>query len=141
MKTRKITLLSAAALALGATLLLGPNAMAADKKTTDTSATQPDNTARNVRDRDPKTLTPLDQGNSKADIDRTARIRREIMDMKDLSVNAKNVKIITNEGHVTLRGPVDSADEKRIIGEIATRIATSEHTDNQLEVRSAAAAK
>jgi len=105
-----------------------------------TSTTEPDTTARNMRDRDVKTLTPLDQGNNKADIDTTARIRREIVDLKGLSVNAQNVKIITNEGRVTLRGPVDSADEKRIVGEIATRIATSERTDNQLEVRSAEAA-
>ena len=54
-------------------------------------------------------------------------------------MNAKNVKIITNEGHVTLRGPVNSADEKRLIGEIALRIVSSEHADNQLEVRSAKA--
>lgn len=108
--------------------------------TTSASAerTEPDNTARNVRDRDQDSLTPLDQGNSKTDIDRTAQIRREIIDVKGLSVNAQNVKIITNEGHVTLRGPVDSADEKRIIGEIAIGIATSEHTDNQLEIVSAA---
>jgi len=104
-----------------------------------TSATQPDNTARNERDRDQQTLTPLDQGGSGADIDITARIRREITDLKGLSANAKNVKIITRQGHVTLRGPVNSADEKRIIGEIATRIASAEHTDNQLEIRSASA--
>lgn len=116
---------------------LTENAGSASAKT---SATQPDNTARNVRDRDPKTLTPLDQGNSKSDIDTTAKIRREIVDLKGVSVNAQNVKIITNEGHVTLRGPVDTADEKRMIGEIANRIATSAKTDNQLEVTSAAAA-
>jgi predicted outer membrane protein len=96
---------------------------------------QPDNTARNVRDRDPESITPIDQGNSKADIDRTAQIRREILDLKGISVNAKNIKVITNNGHVTLRGPVDSENEKRMIGEIAARIATSEHMDNQLEVR------
>lgn len=107
---------------------------------TENQAGQPDNTVRNRRDRNMDTLTPLDQGNSKPDIDTTAQIRREIIDLKGVSVNAKNVKIITNEGHVTLRGPVDSADEKRMIGEIATRIATAEHTDNQLEVRGAGAA-
>lgn len=107
---------------------------------TGTPAVEPDNTARNKRDRDMNTLTPLDQGNSKDDIDTTAQIRREIIDLKGASVNAKNVKIITNEGQVTLRGPVDSADEKRLIGEIATRIATAEHTDNQLEVRGPGAA-
>lgn len=135
MKVPKVTLLSTAALSLAAAMLIAPNIRAAEAKSPNTPATQPDNTARNLRDRDPKTLTPLDQGSSKADIDRTAQIRRKIVDLKGLSVNAYNVKIITNNGRVTLRGPVDTAEEKRMIGEIATRIATSEQTDNQLEVR------
>lgn len=45
------------------------------------------------------------------------------------------MKITTNDGRVTLRGPVNSAEEKRIIGEIATRIVTAENADNQLEVK------
>ena len=97
--------------------------------------TQADNTARNVRDRDERALTPLDQGNSKADVATTAQIRKEIIAGKDMSVNAKNVKIITNQGRVTLRGPVNTAEEKRIIGEIANRIAQSENVDNQLDVK------
>jgi sporulation protein YlmC with PRC-barrel domain len=96
--------------------------------------TQPDNTALNVRDRKGSTLTPLDQGNSEADTDMTAQIRKGILAGKDMSVNARNVKIITNKGHVTLRGPVRSEEEKRVIGEIANRIARSENVDNQLEV-------
>jgi hypothetical protein len=93
-----------------------------------------DNTARNVRDGGSKTLTPIDQGNSQADIDTTAQIRKEIIAGKDMSVNAKNVKIITNKGQVTLRGPVNSAEEKRLIGDIAINIAQAGNVDNQLEV-------
>ena len=100
--------------------------------------TEPDNTARNVRDRNDRTLTPLDQGNNQADLATTAEIRKEIRAGKNMSVNAKNVKIITNNGHVTLRGPVSSAEEKNVIAEIANRIARSENVDNQLEVKSAA---
>ena len=96
--------------------------------------TQPDNTALNVRDRNSRTLTPLDQGNSQADVDTTARIRKEIIAGTGMSVNARNVKIITIDGRVTLRGPVNSAEEKRLIGEIADRIARSSNVDNQLEV-------
>jgi len=99
------------------------------------SGAKPDNTARNERDRDSNTLTPLNQGNSKADIDTTAQIRKGILDLDDISVNAKNVKVITKEGRVTLRGPVDTAEEKRLIGEIANRAVTSENADNQLEVK------
>ena len=63
-----------------------------------------DNTARNVRDRDEATLTPLDQGTSKADVNTTAEIRKRIVARKSMSVNATNVKIITLHGRVTLRG-------------------------------------
>ena len=101
---------------------------------TTNALTGADNTARNVRDRNDRTLTPLDQGNSQSDIDTTAQIRKSIMAANDMSVNAKNVKIITNHGRVTLRGPVNSAEEKRRIGEVANGVARSENVDNQLEV-------
>ena len=94
-----------------------------------------DNTARNVRDRGDRTLTPLDQGGSKADVATTAQIRKEILAEKTMSLNARNVKIITIDGRVTLRGPVNTAEEKRLIGDIADRIARSENVDNQLEVK------
>jgi osmotically-inducible protein OsmY len=51
-----------------------------------------------------------------------------------MTINAKNVKIITLNGRVTLRGPVNTADEKSRIGDIANRIATPGNVDNQLEV-------
>jgi len=102
--------------------------------TTDTTPNA-DNTKRNVRDRDSSTLTPLDQGNSKSDVSTTADIRKEIMARKGISMNAKNVKIITQNGRVTLRGPVETSEEKRLIGEIANRMAQSENVDNQLEVK------
>jgi hypothetical protein len=94
-----------------------------------------DHTRRNVRDRDDSTLTPLNQGNSKSDVDTTAKIRKAIIAGENLSVNARNVKIITVDGRVTLRGPVNTAEEKRLIGEIANRIAHAGNVDNQLEVK------
>jgi sporulation protein YlmC with PRC-barrel domain len=99
------------------------------------SASAPDNTARNVRDRNDATLTPFEQGNSPADRETTAQIRKEIIAGKGMSVNARNVKIITINGRVTLRGPVNTAEEKAAIGAIASRIAQSENVDNQLEVK------
>lgn len=102
---------------------------------TTNAVTDADNTVRNVRDRNDRTLTPLDQGNNQADIDITAQIRKGINAGKDMSVNAKNVKIITNNGRVTLRGPVNNSEEKRMIGAIAESIARSENVDNQLEVK------
>ncbi len=99
------------------------------------AANQPDNTKRNMRDSNAATLTPLDQGNNQADIDTTAQIRKEIIAGENMSVNAQNVKIITNAGKVTLRGPVNTAEEKRLIGQIANRIARAENVVNQLEVQ------
>jgi len=102
---------------------------------TTNTVTEPDNTERNIRDRNDSTLNPLDQGNGASDINITAQIRRGIMDGEDFSVNAQNVKIITNKGQVTLRGPVNTAEEKRRIGVIANDIARVDNVSNQLDVK------
>jgi hyperosmotically inducible protein len=91
------------------------------------------NTAVNVRDRDDSTKTPMDQNENKLDIKITADIRRRVVDTK-MSVDAQNVKIITQDGKVTLRGPVDSSDEKAKIEEIATSVAGNDNVDSYLEV-------
>jgi len=93
-----------------------------------------DNTARNVRDRDRQNLTPLDQGNNPTDLALTSNIRKEIVGDKEMSFNARNVKIITVNGKVTLRGAVNSGEEKRKIAEIARKYA-SENVDDQLEIK------
>ena len=93
-----------------------------------------DNTARNRRDRDPSlTADPLDQSNRRSDVETTARIRSALVENDRLSTNAKNVKIVTRDGQVTLRGPVASEEEKRIIAEVAARSAPGRVT-NQIEV-------
>lgn len=94
-----------------------------------------DNTAKNKVDRNHDTQTPMDQSNSSSDIKTTAEIRRGITSDDNMSVNAQNVKIITDNGKVTLRGPVESAAEKSAIGEIADRVATAANVENQLEVK------
>jgi hyperosmotically inducible protein len=98
------------------------------------TAANADNTGRNVRDRNDATRTPIDQGNTESDLSLTKQIRKSVMDTKDLSMNARNIKIISNNGQVTLRGPVMSADEKRIIGELAKQAAKDGKVDNQLDV-------
>src|SRR4051794_11143454 len=67
--------------------------------------TDRDNTAVNARDRDSAAKTPFDQKENKADITTTADVRKRIV-ASDMSTDAKNVKIITENGRVTLRGPV-----------------------------------
>jgi hyperosmotically inducible protein len=92
-----------------------------------------DNTAVNTRDREDTAKTPINQNENQADIDITANIRKRVVDTK-LSVNAQNVKIITQDGHVTLRGPVKSDEEKKQIEDIARDVAGADKVDNQLEV-------
>lgn len=92
-----------------------------------------DNTGVNVRDRDDSEKTPIDQNENKTDIDITAKIRQRVVDT-EMSVNAQNVKIITQDGKVTLRGPVKTEAEKQQIEAIALAVAGKGNVNNQLEV-------
>jgi len=94
-----------------------------------------DNTAQNERDRKHEEVTPLDQSNRSEDLATTKRIRQAIMADKSLSLDAHNVKVITANGHVTLRGPVKTEDEKRIICALAVEVATAANVENKLEVK------
>jgi osmotically-inducible protein OsmY len=107
---------------------------AADKTAATPSQTAPDNTGRNVRDRGGDTVTPGDQSNAKADLNLTQEIRKAIMADKSLSTNAKNVKIITANGVVTLRGPVNTPQEKATLEAKAQSIAGADNVNSQLEI-------
>ncbi len=97
-----------------------------------------DNTAKNERDRDGKTKTPLDQSNRPEDIKVTQTIRKALMADDGLSMNAKNVKVITTaDGKVTLRGPVNSEEEKTKIADHAKQAAGSATIVNKIEVKAA----
>jgi len=98
--------------------------------------TRPDNTAINQRDAADlqKAKTPIDQNENQADLDITAKIRQRVVSEKDFSINAQNVKIITADGMVTLRGPVNSQAEYDTIAKIAREIAGEGKVDNKLEV-------
>lgn len=94
------------------------------------------NSGKNVRDRQDTTATSGDQSNAKSDVAITQAIRKAVMADKRLSTNAHNVKIITANGAVTLRGPVNNTEEKRNIGEKAKHAAGVKSVDNQLEIAS-----
>ena len=94
-----------------------------------------DNTGKNERDRDSKTLTPGDQSGTPEDRKLTQSIRQAVMKDKSLTMTAKNVKIITTGGKVTLRGPVNTAEEKTKINDLAKAAAGTVPVDNQLEVK------
>ena len=128
---KKVLLCALALLVLGG---YTGTAHAADKTAAPPSQTAPDNTGRNVRDRGGDTVTPGDQSNNTADLNLTQQIRQTIMADKSLSTNAKNVKIITANGVVTLRGPVNTPQEKATIEAKAQRIAGANNVDSQLEI-------
>jgi hyperosmotically inducible periplasmic protein len=93
----------------------------------------PDNTGRNVRDRG-DTVTSGDQSESKADRTTTQKIRQAVVADDSLSMMAHNVKIITVDGGVTLRGPVKTDGERTTIGAMAEQVAGAGKVQNQLEV-------
>jgi hyperosmotically inducible protein len=107
-----------------------------DNKQVSQTAVEPDNSGRNVRDRDDQNKTTGDQSENEADRTITQNIRRAVTADGSLSTNAKNVKIITNNGTVTLRGPVKSEKEKAEIEAKAKQVAGVKSVDNQLEVAS-----
>ena len=95
-----------------------------------------DNTARNVRDRNDATLTPGDQGESPVDRELTQKVRKGlVIGPGDYSMTAKNIKIITVNGKVTLRGPVKTEAEKTAIVALAKSVAGEANVEDQLEVK------
>jgi hypothetical protein len=99
----------------------------------DTAAVDRDNTANNVRDAAEHAKTPVDHGSSARDVEITAEIRKRVVELK-ISVNGQNVKIITQNGQVTLRGPVKSEDEKNQIEKVAADVAGDANVESLLEV-------
>ena len=116
-------------LALACLSAVSLDAMAADEKT------KADNTAINERDRSGESQTSGDQSNSSADLKITQAIRQALMKDSELSTTAKNVKIITDNAQVTLRGPVKDAQEKAKIDQLAKSAAGGAKIDDQLEVK------
>lgn len=99
-------------------------------------APAPDNTKVNQRDRDKAEATADQQKENRSDRDITRDIRRSIMQDKSLSTYAHNVKVISQNGMVTLKGPVRSEDEKNMIESKAAEIAGKDKVTSQLEVKS-----
>jgi hypothetical protein len=99
------------------------------------ASVEPDNTAVNKRDRDSSAKTPIDQNENQRDVNITAEIRKAVLAQKDMSINAHNVKIITADGKVTLRGPVNSEEEKKAIDAAAKNVAGKDNVTNEIEVK------
>jgi hyperosmotically inducible periplasmic protein len=120
----------------GSLLLMTGTANGVNEASIYTAAGSPlENTQRNVRDKDGTTLTPDEQKNDKKDINITTQIRKALIKEKSLSINAQNIKIITGNRIVTLRGIVDNAEESTAIEKIAKKMRDVIRIDNQLEVK------
>jgi hyperosmotically inducible periplasmic protein len=94
----------------------------------------PNNSGVNVRDRNPDAMTADQASNTKSDLELTRRIRRAIVKDDSLSTVAHNVKIVSANGTVVLRGPVKTEREKVAIARKAEAIAGADRVDNQLQV-------
>lgn len=106
----------------------------AAKKIDEATKYNADNSGVNKRDTRRNQLTAQDQSNRETDVNVTRAIRQSIMDDRNLSVSAQNVKIIVTENTVTLKGPVATAHEVTAIEAKARNISPRKNIINQLEV-------
>jgi osmotically-inducible protein OsmY len=118
------------------TLLAAVLAVSAANAQTADSATKQDatNTKANATDRNTDAKTPIDQANDKESIDVTAGIRRAVLEDKSLSMSAHNIKIVTSGNVVTLRGPVESAEEKKRVEALAVKVAAGKQVRNEISI-------
>ncbi len=118
------------------TAMFCAGAFIANGQAPDSSSTQPDNTKLNKRDRNAGEATADQQKTSAADQEMTRQIRRSIMADKSLSTYAHNIKIISQNGAVILKGPVKSNDEKTTVVAKAVAVAGSaDKVTDQISVK------
>lgn len=116
-------------------LLMGSGALALAQDSSGQNPPSSDNTKMNQRDRNPNEPTADQQQNNRSDRDITKQIREAIVQDKTFSTYAHNIKVITQNGQVTLKGPVRSDDEKRAIEAKAAAIAGEGKVTSELTVK------
>jgi len=126
-------LLVGALLLAGGTLMLAQDSAGQSAPASDNSAS--DNTKTNQQDRNSSQPTADQQSNTRSDRDLTQQIRQAITADKTFSTYAHNVKVITQGGQVTLRGPVRSEDEKRAVEAKAAALAGDGKVTSELTVK------
>jgi hyperosmotically inducible periplasmic protein len=94
-----------------------------------------DNTKVNERDKNKSEPTADQQKNNRSDREIAQQIRQSVMKDKSLSTYAHNVKIISQNGMVTLKGPVRSENEKHTVEAKAAAIAGQDKVTSELEVK------
>jgi hyperosmotically inducible periplasmic protein len=126
MQVRKSLLAAGASLLFAGSLLAGP--VQQDQQPA------PDNSKTNQGDADKSAMTAQQQKMTPADRETTKQIRSSLIKDKSLSTYAHNIKIITRDGKVTLKGPVRSEDEKSTIAAKAAAIAGADNVNDELTV-------
>jgi hyperosmotically inducible periplasmic protein len=116
-------------------LLLGCGTIALAQEPASQNAPATDNTKMNQRDRNPNEPTADQQQNNRADRDLTQQVRKAIASDKNLSEYAHNVKVITQNGQVTLKGPVRSEEEKSAVEAKAAAVAGEGKVTSELTVK------
>src|SRR5580700_9479112 len=117
-------------------LLLGVGVLArAQEPTSQQASPAVDNTKTNERDRSTNEPTADQQKDNRSDRDITQQIRQSIMKDKSLSTYAHNVKIITQNGQVTLKGPVRSEEEKKTVETKAIEVAGQNKVTSELNIK------
>jgi hyperosmotically inducible protein len=122
------------AMVLGACLFLGTALPATGIRTQDPQQPSADNTKTNKGDQSTGAMTADQQKMNPTDRDLTKKIRMALHHDSSLSNYAHNIKIISQDGKVTLKGPVRSDDEKSAIEAKATEVAGQGNVTNQLTV-------
>ena len=122
-------------LLLGGCAVAGAQQPAEQDSSAPSNAPQADNTKVNQRDRNANEPTADQQQSNRSDQDTTQQIRKAIMEDKSLSTYAHNVKVITQNGMVTLKGPVRSDEEKRAIEAKAADVAGGDKVTNEMDVK------
>ena len=100
-----------------------------------------DNTKVNKQDRAKDAATADQQKENSSDREIAQKIRQSLMDDKTLSTYAHNVKVIAQDGQVTLKGPVRTEEEKKIVEAKATEVAGAGHVINEMSVAPAKGSK
>jgi len=114
---------------LAASLVVGSVSVRAQNTTA-----PPDNTKNNQSDRNTNRTTADQQKNNQSDIELARQIRKALVNDKSLSTNAHNVKVVVEGGMVTLKGPVNSADEKQAVETKASQLAGSDKVTSELQI-------
>jgi osmotically-inducible protein OsmY len=120
---------------LGILLTLAAVLVAAGQVNAHGTSTPADNTKVNSRDRKKGAVTAGQQKENQGDRELTANIRKALMDNKELSTYAHNVKVVSRDGMVTVKGPVRSQEDKKTVESIATEIAGTGKVKSMISVQ------